>query len=130
MKSFSLPRKERIKGTTQPSLLFHNGSVFNEPPLLCRFISAKADCGGIQVLLAVPKKRLKRAVDRNRVRRRMREAWRLNVGALRDKCLNESVLLQVGLYYQSGEILPYSVIESKIKSLIQRLIKHHETTAR
>ncbi|KAF5032391.1 Ribonuclease P protein component [anaerobic digester metagenome] len=130
MKQFSLPRQERIKGTTLPSLLFHNGSVFNENPVLCRYIPTKAEHGGFQVLFSVPKKRLKRAVDRNRIRRRMREAWRLNAGPLRDKLCSESVLLQIGLYYQSGDILTFADIELKIKSIIHRLLQHHETTAR
>jgi len=130
VKQFSLPRKERIKGTTQPSLLFHNGSVFNEPPVLCRYISVKDDHGGFQVLFSVPKKRLKRAVDRNRIRRRMREAWRLNAGPLRDRLQTESVLLQIGLYYQSDDIMQFTDIELKIKSIIHRLLQHHETTAR
>ncbi|HPF00212.1 MAG: ribonuclease P protein component [Bacteroidales bacterium] len=128
MKPFSLPRKERIKGTTQPSLLFHHGSLYNETPFLCRFIFTPADCGGLQILFAVPKKRIKKAVDRNRLRRQMREAWRLNAGPLREKCINNSVLLQLGFYYQSNDILPYSIIEQKIKSLIERLIQHHEKT--
>jgi len=81
-------------------------------------------------LFSVPKKRIKRAVDRNRIRRRMREAWRLNAGPLRDTLHTESVLLQIGLYYQSGDILTFADIELKIKSIIHRLLQHHETTAR
>lgn len=130
MKSFSFPRKERIKGTTQPSLLFHNGSVISESPLLCRYLFSTQDPGGIQVLFAVPKKRIKGAVERNRIRRRMREAWRLNVGELREKCMISPGLLQVGIYFQANEVLSYQIIETKIKMLIHRLLKHHETSNR
>jgi len=130
VKPFSFPRKERIKGTILPSLLFHNGSVISEPAFLCRYLSSTAEIGGVQVLFSVPKKRFKRAVDRNRIRRRMREAWRLNVGALREKCASSSVLLQAAIYFNSNEIMSYSDIELKIKSLIHRLMKHHETSDR
>lgn len=60
----------------------------------------------------------------------MREAWRLNAGPLRDRLQTESVFLQIGLYYQSDDIMQFTDIELKIKSIIHRLLQHHETTAR
>jgi len=127
---FSFPRQERIKGTTHPGLLFQNGSVLNESPVLCRFLYVSEAEPGLKLLFAVPKKRFKRAVDRNRIRRQMREAWRLNVAPLREQQLNTPGLLLIGLYFQSNEQLPYHVLENKIKLLITRLIKHHETSGR
>jgi len=127
---YSFPRQERIKGTIQPSLLFQNGLVMNESPVSCRFLHVSDEEPGIKILFAVPKKRFKRAVDRNRIRRQMREAWRLNVAPLREQQLQTSGLLLIGLYFQSNEKLPYNVLENKIKTLINRLIKHHETSGR
>lgn len=58
----------------------------------------------------------------------MREAWRLNCGGLRDKLQLQSKIMYIGLYYQANGIESYQIIETKIKKLIQRLIKHHEET--
>jgi len=128
--TFSFPRQERIKGTIQPALLFQSGSVMNEYPVSCRFLYVSDADPGLKILFAVPKKRFKRAIDRNRIRRQMREAWRLNVGPLREQQLNTPGLLLIGLYFQSNEQLPYQVLENKIKLLITRLMKHHETSGR
>ncbi|MPM03630.1 Ribonuclease P protein component [bioreactor metagenome] len=98
--------------------------------MLCRHLSSHSETGGFQVLFSVPKKKIPKAVDRNRIKRRLREAWRLNAGTLRNTCTSSRVLLQVGIYYQSDVVLPFSDLEAKIKTLIKRLSKHHETSDR
>ncbi len=128
MKQYSLPRKERLRGSIKASSLFHDGNIINEFPLQCKYIITESDYDGYEVLFSVSKKRVKKAVLRNRLRRRIKEAWRLNVAPLRNKLLASSSKMQIGIYYQTDDILKYKEIELKINSIIQRLLQHYEKT--
>lgn len=65
-----------------------------------------------QVLFTVSKRNFKRAVDRNKIKRRMREAFRLNKSQL-----STPQKLLIGYIYTPKEILPYAQIaEAMVKS--------------
>ncbi len=67
-------------------------------------------------LVSIPKKRLRHAVDRVRMRRVVREAYRLN----RD-LLPAGVPLDIAFIYVATERLPYSRVESALKRLLTRI---------
>ena len=75
-----------------------------------------------QVLFAVSKKRFKRAVDRNRVKRLMREAYRLNKHDQLYVYLaasQKNIVFSVG--YIGKEIAPLNLIEKKMAKLLKQL---------
>jgi ribonuclease P protein component len=72
-----------------------------------------------QVLVSASKKNFKRAVDRNQLKRRMREAYRLNKHVLEDS-LKEFYLV-IGYIYVGKEIASYQEIEEKLKQSLLRL---------
>ncbi len=71
-----------------------------------------------QVLFTVSKRNFKRAVDRNKIKRRMREAFRLNKSKLSD-----SKKLLIGYIYTPKEILPFLQIEEAMVKSFKRLDK-------
>ena len=74
----------------------------------------------IQVLISVPKKRLRHAVDRNRVKRQVREAYRRCSQLLRDAVpADESLLL--GFVWISNEPVPSGIVASRIEKLLKRV---------
>lgn len=73
----SLPRSEKLKSRKQIDQLFKGGSALKSFPLLLIWAEIEsADDVGYKVGVSVSKKRFKRAVDRNRMKRLIREAYR------------------------------------------------------
>lgn len=81
------------------------------------------DC--LQMMVTVPKKKRRHAVDRVLMRRRIREAYRLNRLPLLQtvRCLPEGTCVQVAFIYLHNENLPYADVERKMRRLLARLQK-------
>jgi ribonuclease P protein component len=116
-------KEERLCNKKLIDELFHSGSSFLCYPFKVSWLSADdAQIVPAQILFAVSKKRFKRAVDRNLIKRRMREAYRLNKQEQLYTTLNTAekrIVLSVG--YISKEIADYSFIEKKMLKLLLQL---------
>ena len=119
--SFSLKKHEILRSKKIIKELFTNGSSFFIYPFKVYFL-ANQETEKNQVLFSVSKKYFKRAVDRNLIRRRIREAYRLNKGILNSR-EEKSLSLSIALVYISKFKLPYIDIENKLKQVFVRLNK-------
>lgn len=114
------PKSERLHGQKQIEELFSKGTSFTIPPLRIVYLKKLQDSSvPNQVLVSASKKNFKRAVDRNQLKRRMREAYRLNKHVLEDS-LKEFYLV-IGYIYVGKEIASYQEIEEKLKQSLLRL---------
>lgn len=119
--SFSLKKREILRSKKQIKELFQNGSSFFIYPFkVYHNNSGSSECP--MVLFSVPKKNLKRAVDRNLIRRRMREVYRLNKSLLISG-VDTPFSLSLTLIYISDKVLNYSDIDLKLKQVLIRLNK-------
>lgn len=75
------------------------------------------------ILISVSKRRFKRAVKRNRVKRQIREAYRLNKHALLDALGERRKRLAVAFIYLSDEQVDSSVIEERMKTALARIVE-------
>lgn len=124
-------KSERLTGTGKIQALFSRGSMFYVPPFRIGWMAAPDDePEPVSVLMSVPKHRIPHAVDRNLIRRRMREAYRLHKHPLVAEMKQRPCHIRVSITYTSREILPYEQIEDKIIVLLQRLIKESEKVTR
>ena len=115
---------ERLKSAKKIQSLFVTGKSLFKFPVKLAYRVEIPDQGAraeIKAAFSVPKKRIKKAVDRNKVKRRMREAYRLNKMVLWDEVKNEEISVSLMWVYVSDEILEYSNIEKAIKDLIKQL---------
>lgn len=80
----------------------------------------------VQLLVVVPKRGFKRAVDRNRIKRLMREAYRTNKQLLNIYSGKEAQQLLLGIVYVGKTILSYAEIEKKLILVLHRLSKKDE----
>jgi ribonuclease P protein component len=113
--TFSFPKSERLYKKKDIQELFDKGSSFYLYPF--RVIVQKQPTQDTnQVLFSVSKKNFKRAVDRNLIKRRMREAYRLNKAAL-----PETSKLQMAYIYTAKDILLFDQIRDKMVATFKRL---------
>ncbi len=118
-KKLNFNREERLKSKKSTDLLFAKGRGISANPI--RLIHYLDDTERLlpQVLFSVSKRNFKKAVDRNRIKRQMREIYRLN----RSKHFlpegNNSFLL--AFIYNAKEKIPYIVLEKKLNLTLERL---------
>ena len=125
-----MPKYERLHSKKQVSELFAEGSSFFQYPFRVVYSIKKSDGGEPpQMLISVSKKNIKKAVGRNRVKRLVREAYRLNKVTLVTASLNQGKTIRFALIYAAKTILSYAEIEKKIILILQRLIEQDEQTA-
>ncbi len=93
-------------------------------PLRVVFVlEEKKEAELVSVMVSVPKKRFKRAVKRNLLKRRMREAYRLNKPALLEKLEAKQLQLHVAFNYVSNDLLDFEKIDRKMKIALQKIME-------
>lgn len=75
-----------------------------------------------QVAFAVPKKRFKRANQRNLIKRRIRESYRLNKNSLYEFLLEKEIKIQFLMIYVAPTVLTYHEIEPKVKNALDNIM--------
>jgi ribonuclease P protein component len=115
MGTLSFPKSERLYKKKDIQELFDKGSSFYLYPFKV-IIQKPADLDTNQVLFSVSKKNFKKAVDRNLIKRRMREAYRLNKAAL-----PQTSKLQMAYIYTAKDILEFDKIRDKMVASFKRL---------
>jgi ribonuclease P protein component len=114
--NLQLHKNERLHSKKLIKELFDKGSSFFLYPFKVIVLETILDVPETnQVLFSVSKKKLKKAVDRNLIKRRMREAYRLNKQNLGEMIEGKKI---IGLIYVSSEIITFQVIETKIKKIL------------
>lgn len=119
---FGLSRSERLRGDKTISRLFtegHSGFVF---PFRYFYIFGEADGDApAAMLVSVPKKLFKRAVKRNLLKRRTREAYRLEKSAVTG--CRTGVKLYIAFVYASKEAAGFEKVRGGIKRILSAVAK-------
>ena len=121
MAEYTLSKAERLNSKAMIERLFAGGNKsFPAFPLRVVYMWLDASEGEVPVsiLISVPKKRFKRAVKRNLVKRRVREAYRKNKQLLTDALVAKNKRLVLAFIWLDNEIHPSAEIEGKVKRLL------------
>lgn len=117
-------KNERLNSRKLISNLFVEANSLTEYPFRILWNEGEiVDDNFFQVAISVSKKRIPKAVDRNRMKRLIREAIRRNKEGIKRKCQNEQKKITIMIVYLDKIILDYHYLEHKINVTFQRLQK-------
>ena len=102
---FTFGKEEKLKSKKQIEQLFAEGNIVKEFPVLMKFLKTDVNEFPIKVAFSVPKKNFKLAVHRNRIKRLLRETYRLNKHILLNNVEGKYVICLSTLIKQNGTIL-------------------------
>ena len=119
-------KEERIVSNLLIETLFEKGNSqsLNAYPLRAVFLKTehREGCAPVQLLISVPKKKFKHAVDRNRVKRQIREAYRKNKSLL-EGTTEEGKMLLIAIIWLSDKHFATKEVEKKVVSLLKQMAK-------
>ena len=113
---YTLPKSERLHAEKSIKELFEKGSSFFLYPFKVMFwVGEGVEESPNQVLFSVSKKKIKKATGRNYIKRRLKEAYRLN------KSLLPPTGLLLGFIFVGEAKMSFGELEPKMKQVLQRL---------
>lgn len=132
-KQFTLRKKERLKSRKLIEQLFQEGVTFSIPPYRVFYLLEKKPVDGktstttkgasIQFGVGVSGKNFKKAVDRNRIKRLTREAYRLQKPGLQESLMQKKLLLNIFFVYNNKDIPEFTLVKEKVNVILNKLLK-------
>ncbi len=118
-------KEERISSLKDIDLLFGSNQSFKNFPLRILYEKKhpRTSKAGVSILISVPKKRFKKAVQRNRVKRLIREAYRLNKNILLPSQKEADYDLLVAFIYLGQEIFSFQELEQVMQKALTTLVE-------
>ena len=103
--------------------LFERGKTFNLYPLKLYYLKTETrENTPFKILISVPKRNLNLAVHRNKAKRQLREAYRLNKNIIANLTLNDNTY-SVAFMYTAKTNLPFKQLNLKTIELLNYLKK-------
>jgi ribonuclease P protein component len=130
-KIFTYQQKDKLKSRKQLQNLFALGKSMSNAPLRLIYtlenITEENQVSSsplvIQAGVGAPTKQFKKAVQRNRVKRLLREAYRLELPAFKAQLQLQGMRLNIFILYMDATVLPQIEINAKMKLILDQLAK-------
>ena len=130
-KIFTYQQKDKLKSRKQLQNLFALGKSMSNAPLRLIYTleniteenQASSSPLVIQAGVGAPTKQFKKAVQRNRVKRLLREAYRLELPAFKAQLQLQGMRLNIFILYMEANVLPQIEINATMKLILNQLVK-------
>ncbi len=133
VKKYTLHKRERLKSRKLIEQLFRQGKSFSVAPYKVIYLLSGNQAAGSPSLLfgvGVSTRNFKRAVDRNRVKRLTREAYRLQKLTLAQQLAEQNRQLAVFFIYTGRELPDYATVAGKLSLILKKLERVIDTENR
>ena len=121
MSRYTFGKKEKLCSKLVIDELFKSGKSFKEYPTRVVYLPLKESDATAKILISVPKKRFKKAVTRNRIKRLIRETYRLNKNELIEKWHADGKYFALAFVYIGSDIPTYEDLNLNIKNVLETL---------
>ncbi len=130
LKKFSFSKKEKLKSRKQLAQLFATGKYFTTFPVKIFFIeNQKPEAINIKIGVGVSSRNFKKAVERNRIKRLLRETYRVNKMPLVDFIDGNKKNVSIFFLYIDKVMPTHVLLKSKMPVIIDKLIKQLSETS-
>lgn len=119
---YSLPREKILRGRRNFQRLFEKSTVLNNKSIQFRYRHYADPSEGCMIGFIAPKKKIKSAVKRNRVKRLLREAYRKNQGTIQDLFNHQNFGFHAVFMVNSDEV-SYQQIETDMVPILNQVRK-------
>lgn len=124
MYRYTFPKEEKLKSSKKIAFLFKEGrNVFSYPLKFIYTFSEIPDAALPKMAVSVSGKIFKKATDRNLIKRRLRESYRLHKGELSEKLTASDMQLEGMFIFVGKEILSYEEISKGMRGILAKLKK-------
>jgi ribonuclease P protein component len=126
---YTLGKNERLKSRKAIEQLFANSKSFSVFPFKIIYntssqtLNLKPESLNLQCAFSVSKRHFKKATERNRIKRLMREAWRLQKSELKNTLQQNNKQAIVFILYVGNEIPDYKIVFEKMNAALKKLQK-------
>jgi len=115
-------KSERLCSRKQIEILFDNGKSANSYPIKVVYMTmSEAVDFPVQSMFVVPKRNFKRSPDRNKLKRRMREAYRLNKSEFYGRLDQQEKKIRAAFIYTGKKLESYTTVQSAIQKILMNL---------
>ena len=121
-KKYSLSKEERLSWKRYTDILFDKGQSFVAFPLRVVYLPVENPMPApVSILVSVSKKKIKKAVERNYIKRQLREAWRVRKYELADALAEKNKALFLAFLYIDKKIQPFAEMEKAMTKELKTL---------
>ena len=133
---FTYQKKDKLKSRKQTQFLFAKGQSMNAFPLKLIYTIQKIESvespalGTLQAGVGAPSRTFRKAVARNRVKRLLREGYRLERPAFIEAAVIKGLRINLFFLYTDATVISQKEVQEKIKQLLSRLSEKINITPR
>lgn len=126
MSSNSFLKNEKLCQKESIDLIFAQGDKISDRSIKLLWKEVANQPLVLQTLISVPKRRIPKATDRNRIKRLIREAFRTQKQPLIDQLIQKKISINLAIIYSDNKVLSYKEIHDKICLTLQRLSQKYD----
>ena len=121
-KKYSFSKNERIKSNKEISRIFNCGIfLFSEHISLCYTGSSDINPTYNKIAVSIPKKYFKSAVKRNKLKRQIKEVYRLNKNITNTVSELSSEYYNMVFVFKSKKLIPFQAVKEQVTSLLKKM---------